>query len=120
MKKIWKHITLAIIILLTLTTQAQECRTIRTEFQTYPQALLLIKSTDFEFTDSADTRKSDWIYGAEYYSCDGETGYFLITTAKKTYIHQGMPIRVWYEFKNAQSLGSYYSKRIRGNYQLRL
>jgi len=66
-------------------------------------------------------RSSGWIKRAEYYSCNGETGYLILHLDKgQNYLHQNLPLSVWKAFVNASSYGSFYTKRIRGNYQFRL
>ena len=56
----------------------------------------------------------------EYYSCDSKTGYLLITTAKKTYAYDNVPIEIWNKFKNADSFGKFYLSNIKGRYRLYL
>ncbi|AZI20733.1 KTSC domain-containing protein [Chryseobacterium taklimakanense] len=95
-----------------------DCSEIKTPFKSYSEAKNTVKSVDFKFTDKVDTSKSSWIRSAKYYSCDGNAGYLVYTTDKKEYIHQDVPIRVWEEFKNADSFGKYYNKNIKKRYRL--
>lgn len=53
-------------------------------------------------------------------SCDGNTGYLELDTDDENYIHQDVPIEVWDDFKNAESLGGYYNQYIKHRYQLQL
>lgn len=104
----------------TFSCNGQNCKEITTEFDSYQSALDVIKSSEFKISDNCDTSKSSWIYNAEYFSCDEESGFLLLTTKTKTYIHQNVPIKIWNEFKKAESFGSFYSIRIKGKYQLNL
>lgn len=80
----------------------------------------LIKSSHFKFSDKCNTSSSSWILNAEYFSCDKETGFLLLTTKTTTYIHQDVPIEIWKEFKRAESFGTYYNQHIKGRFQLEL
>ncbi len=93
-----------------------DCSQINTPFTTYDEANNTVESVDFKYTDEVDTSKSSWIRGAQYYSCDGETGYLVYQTDEKNYIHQQVPIRVWVEFKNSESFGSYYNENLKNKY----
>lgn len=94
------------------------CSQITTPFQTYEEAKNTVESVDFKYADEVNTSKSSWIRGAQYYSCDGSTGYLVYQTDKKEYIHQHVPIEVWKEFKNAESFGSFYNKNLKHKYKV--
>lgn len=95
-----------------------DCSKITSPFKTYEEAKNTVESVAFEYTDEVDTSKSSWIRGAQYYSCDGSTGYLVYQTDKKEYIHQHVPIEVWKEFKNAESFGSFYNKNLKHKYKV--
>ena len=98
----------------------KDCNYIDKPFDTYENALNIIKLTDFKFTDDCNTRKNSWIYDAEYYSCDGKIGYLIIETKSKNYIHSKVPIEMWKEFKNSSSFGKYYNRKLKGRFRLLL
>jgi hypothetical protein len=89
-------------------------------FSSYDNATRSIRNAEFQYEDVVHTSSSSWINKAEYYSCNGSTGYFIITLGDREYAYDEMPMEVWKSFKNADSYGSYYSTRIKGNYQLTL
>lgn len=112
-----------IILLLTFSCSKEkqnisECSQITTPFTTYDEAKNTVESVDFKYTDEVDTSKSSWIRGAQYYSCDGSTGYLVYQTDNKEYIHQHVPIEVWKEFKNAESFGSFYNRNLKHKYKV--
>jgi hypothetical protein len=112
---------LAYIILLTFSLNcfSQDCKELPSTFDSYTKARRAIKEALFSFTDKLPYGKSSWIISANYYSCDGKTGYLIYTTDKgRQYIHEKIPLRVWAEFKNASSSGSYYVQNIKGRYRL--
>jgi len=96
------------------------CEQLPKSYDSYDGALSLIRSAEFQFKDEANTSKSSWIRGAKYYSCDGKTGYFILITDSKEYLHDGMPLDVWEGFKNAESYGKYYNDYIKHKYFFKL
>ena len=49
------------------------------EFTSYAQAEEAISSKTFTFSDESNTSKSSWILGAQYHSCDDQTGYLTLS-----------------------------------------
>ncbi|MCG2760595.1 MAG: KTSC domain-containing protein [Candidatus Delongbacteria bacterium] len=94
------------------------CSQITTPYKSYEEANNTVESVDFKYKDEVNTAKSSWIRGAQYYSCDGSTGYLVYQTDKKEYIHQQVPIEVWKEFKNAESFGRFYIKNLKHKYRV--
>jgi len=96
------------------------CQTLPSQFHTYEEAKDAVTNANFKITDHINTSKSSWITHASYYSCDVQTGYFLMGTTKKDYLFVGMPYDVWNEFKRAESFGKFYHQYIKGRYILYL
>ncbi len=116
-----KRLILILFVFLSHTAYTQSCKNLPRSFSTYNKAINLVKSSEFKFTEFANTSNSSWITSAKYYSCDGNSGYFIYTTNRGyEYIHKGVPKPIWDGFKNASSKGSYYDRYIKGNYQLPL
>jgi hypothetical protein len=116
-----KKLSLFVFILLSLNAAGQTgCAGLPTAFRSYDDAVSTVRNFGFSFKDRVNTAKSSWIRGASYYSCDKRSGFLLISTDNETYIHANVPITVWYQFKSANSFGSFYSSNIRGRFQLRL
>lgn len=115
-----KKIYLLFSLLIGLHSYSQDCNKLSNGFNNFEQATKVISNTTFAFTDNADVSDSSWITSAKYYSCDNKTGFLVLKTSKKTYIHQNVPKTVWQNFIKAKSKGSFYSKNIREKYQLEL
>lgn len=94
------------------------CISLPTQFQSYDEAKTAVKNASFQITDAVITNKSSWIRAASFYSCDGQTGYFLLATDKKEYLFEGMPLVVWEGFKGADSFGEYYNAFVRDRYYM--
>ena len=113
-----KKIYLLFSLLISLHSYSQDCNKLSNGFNSFEQATKLIVNTTFAFTDNADVSDSSWITSAKYYSCDNKTGFLVLKTSKKTYIHQNVPKTVWQNFIKAESKGSFYSNNIRKKYRL--
>lgn len=100
--------------------QAQTCDGLPTSFESYQSAMQQITTTTFKKSETLDTSKSSWIKGAEFHSCDLVTGYLILKTSKSEYLHAGVPLELWNEFKKASSYGQFYNARIKGRYELKL
>ena len=96
------------------------CDSLDYNFSNYSNAIQIIEKAKFAFKDEL-TPKSEWIISAYFFSCNKKDGFLIIKTEKgKEYIHSDLPIEIWINLKNSESFGSYYSKKIRGKYQLEL
>lgn len=102
--------------LFSLLCNSQSCHQLNIKGTSYETTLKRIKSAEFNFSDTCNIKKSSWIYNAEFYSCDKQDGFFLLTTKKKTYIYKEIPLKLWLEFKKADSFGRFYNERIKGKY----
>jgi hypothetical protein len=115
-----KQISFFLLVCLLISNQSksQSCNNLPDKFYSYSEAINKIQNTSFEFTDKLPYGKSSWIMTANYYSCDSQFGYLVYSTKQgNRYIHENVPINVWYEFKNASSSGSYYGNYIKGRYR---
>lgn len=100
------------------TYEVYDCEKLPSSFSSFEEALGKIFNANFRYSDKISITSSSWIRGANYYSCDGNNGFFIIKTDKQYYIHQAVPISIWKGFKNSSSYGSYYSQYIKKNYQM--
>lgn len=106
-------------LLFTISIDAQTCIDLPVNFKSYTETLSKVKSFTFLIKEIVDCSKSSWIQSASYFSCNGETGYFIMKTKEsREYIHKNMPIGVWRQYKKANSYGSFYNQNIKGKYQL--
>lgn len=92
------------------------CNSLNKNFGSYAEAISTVRNTDFKIEEKVNT-DSSWIDSIEYYSCDGKIGYLILNTLEEqSYIHNGVPVEVWEQFKDASSYGRYYNSYIKGNY----
>ena len=98
-------------------SQKQPCENIPKRFNAYSELENVILGTKFNYIDEFNTSKSSWIRNVKFYSCDKKFGFLIIETDKQNYIHEKLPINIWYKFKNAESFGTYYNKSIKNKYK---
>ena len=115
-----KNFLFCLLILPYYTFAQIDCSKLSTTFSTYEEAENRIRVSRFTLVDKANTAKSSWIRGASFYSCNKRVGFLILTTYKGNFIYKNLPIVIWYRFKSASSLGSYYTHNIRNRYQLYL
>jgi hypothetical protein len=101
-------------------TVGNSCDDLPTSFASYTEAMDRIRSASFRMAEEQNTDESSWVRGAEYYSCDGASGFFIIRTDDREYIHFDVPVAVWQGFKDASSFGTYYNANIKRRYRLGL
>lgn len=93
-----------------------DCDKLPKQFTSYKEAVHKIKTAHFKIEESKKTSKSSWINSVSFFSCDGISGFLIIDTDIKEYIHFDVPYDIWNGFKNADSYGSYYNRRIKHKY----
>jgi len=103
-----------------ISCSGNNCKDLSQNFHSYSNAINVIQNSSFTFQDQADTSKSSWIKNAEYFSCDNNTGYLIITTKRKKYLFANVPVSLWKKFKQADSYGKFYNRYIRNKYQFTL
>jgi hypothetical protein len=111
-----KYLLLLLLTFSFSSCHSQSCDSLPSHYVSYQQALTTIRHASFKIHQTCNTSSSSWIRAAEYYSCDGQTGFFVFKTDKQWYIHAGVPLSVWEGFKKADSRGRYYNQNIKYKY----
>lgn len=104
-------------IIRTKLTTKHDCDDIPQMFTNFEEALEFVRGLDWTYSDDA-TFEGSWINSAEYYSCDRKTGFFIMCTDGKCYIHDYVEMEVWEGIKGTLKPGSYYHKYMRDKYQM--
>jgi hypothetical protein len=101
------------------TAKAQTCDDLPANFRSYNEATRAIQNTSFVLTDELPFGKSSWFLSAAYYSCDNYFGYLVYSTQdRKEHILEGVPLKVWTEFKTAKVTVTYYIQNVKGKYRM--
>jgi KTSC domain len=95
------------------------CDNIPDYFSSFEEAEDIVRNSEYQYSDELNNMESEWITSAEFYSCDGASGYFIMCTMKNgCYIYDDMEIDVWKRFKGAGDYGKYYHQVIKNKYQM--
>lgn len=97
-----------------------DCDELPNSYTSYDEAVKEIKAANFKIQEKVNTSKSSWIRGASFYSCDGNTGFFILQTDSQEYIYSDVPVDIWEGFKSADSFGSYYDYNIKHRFFFKL
>ena len=83
------------------------------------EAKSLLLRNDFLFDDKVSDVPSSWITFLRF--VEDEEGHSLVEmrTLDSRYYYHMVPRRVWNEWNNSSSYGSFFNSRIKGNYQLK-
>ncbi len=108
-----------LLLLFSLISCGQDCKNLPGVYKSYEEAKQLVLAAHFKFTDNCDVSESSFITSADYYSCDGLVGYFVVGMNDKKYIFQDMPVGIWRDFKKAESKGRYFNGNIKGRFSLK-
>ena len=107
-----KALTFWLLLILFYSCNTRDCTHIPEEFSSYRGAIKIIKGSSFKIRDSINVN-SIYIKSANYYSCDGEVGFFLYKrTSGSEYFNSKVPIGLWQEFKKSESKDSFYEDKI--------
>ncbi len=98
----------------------KNCADLPRKFSSYEEAMDQVRSITFSIAEEQNTDESSWVRRAEFYSCNGATGYFILRTDDQDYIHADVPVQVWQGFKSASSFGTYYNANIKRRNRLAL
>lgn len=108
-----------IVLLFTVVSCGSNCKNLPDSYENLEEARSIILNTNFAYKDYYDVSESSFITSANYYSCDGMTGYLILGIKGRMYIFQNLPIRKWQVFKNSKSKGNYFNNAIKGRYSLK-
>ncbi|MCC5931834.1 MAG: KTSC domain-containing protein [Cyclobacteriaceae bacterium] len=92
------------------------CADLPDHFANVETALDFIRNCRFEFEEAFEALAVRGIRNVSYHSCDKESGYLVLVTHDRTFIHKEVPIKIWEAFKYAESIETYYRLNIKFTY----
>lgn len=116
-----KRLSLLIALIFTglfLNAMEDNCAQISGDWKSEKDAISIIENTVFNTSESIRPEETSWMTSAHFYSCDGELGYLIVKSEKKTFVHQGVPMSTWSTLSKARSKGGYYNFYIKNKYKL--
>lgn len=93
-----------------------DCDRFPRQFDSYDAELSALLNSKWRITEHCNSScaSSSFINEMSYYSCDGESGYLVISMNGKKYTFKDVPVNLWKEFLTSDSKGKFYSQHIRG------
>ena len=116
-----KRLTLLLALIfigLYLNAEEDKCAQLSGNWKSDKEAISAIENTIFNTSETVHPEAPSWMNSAHFYSCDGEFGYLIVKSAKKTFVHQNVPVEVWKTLSGAKSIGGYYNFYIKNKYKL--
>jgi hypothetical protein len=101
-----------------LNAQIDNCLHTTTSWKSEKEAIISIESSSFRKTETVYGDEASWLGSAHFYSCDQDFGFMIVKSAKKSFVHQGVPVKVWEAFKSAKSKGGYYNFYIKNKFRI--
>jgi hypothetical protein len=113
------HIFLLFLLVVILSSCSNpNCSELPYSFESYENAIERIQGSTYEYSDNFTASESSWINSFEYFSCDGVTGYLIMHTGGREYLHSNVPIEIWLELMDSDSKGEFYNSNLRGKFQM--
>ena len=96
--------------------QILDCSKMKSYFANVEQAHEILESTTFAFTQELKTTKRFGVKTANYYSCDNENGYLLMSVDDKEILYKNYPRFQWKLLIETNDLDGFYAENIKGKY----
>ena len=94
------------------------CHELPEKFNSPTQAIDAVEKSTFRFTQSIKISRYHSPKAAFYYSCDGKTGYLIVTLkGDSRKIYKNIPQEVWDQFSNTNDPIGYYASNIEKKYE---
>lgn len=114
--------TLLLIFLISLgiilNAQIDNCVHTNTNWKSEKEAINTIESESFAKTEEITGDIDSWMVSAHYYSCNEDFGFLIVKGEKKSFVHQNVPVAIWYTLRDARSKGGYYNFYIKNKFRL--
>jgi hypothetical protein len=92
------------------------CDSLQTLSPDFTKAQHAIEISTWRFKQSLKLNRLYGIHRAQFYSCDGQTGFLIVFSANKNCIYKIVPISVWNEFLKASDPEKYLEEVINKKY----
>ncbi len=90
--------------------QKTNCDSLPPAFLNADQALEMIQAAKFRFTEDFQIRRNSGLRGANFYSCDNESGFLIVKVDDESIIFQDLPKKIWSQFIGSDNMEGYYFK----------
>ena len=97
--------------------QKTNCDSLSAISSVFSEALHAIEISTWRFKQSIKLNRLNGILRAEYYSCDGQTGFLIVLTSNKECIYKIVPVNLWNEFLKTNDPEKYIDEKISKNFE---
>ena len=81
------------------------------------EVISAIENSSFRFDQGFKISRVTGIRAGHYYSCDGVSGYLILTIGKEKKVYPEIPKILWNEFISSSDLDGFYDRKIKTEYK---
>lgn len=89
------------------------CKDFHNRSESQTELVKSLEKSDLNFNETFETTSVRGITSASYYYCDNDHGFLLVRLHDEELVYKEVPLKVWFEFKFANSIRSYYTDEIK-------
>ena len=89
------------------------CKDFHNRSESQTELVKSLEKSDLDFNETFETTSVRGITSASYYYCDNDHGFLLVRLHDEELVYKEVPLKVWFEFKFANSIRSYYTDEIK-------
>lgn len=97
--------------------QKTNCDSLELERLPFETVVSTLENTSFRFDQGFRISRVSGVRAAHYYSCNGTTGYLLLTIGQEKRVFIDVPKSLWDEFITASDLDGFYEKNIQSEFR---
>jgi hypothetical protein len=93
-----------------------DCDSLRLDGLSFNEALETIANTSFRFQQKFKYSRLSGVQAGQFYSCDGKSGFLLLTVDKATTIYKDVPKTIWDNLIQSSDPDLLYIEKIRDEF----
>lgn len=99
--------------------QHSTCDSLQIDLNYPDSAIHSIEKAVFRFDQKFRLSRITGVQGGHFYSCDGISGYLIITIDRSKKLYKDVPRKIWEELIKTSDINLYYRKNIQNQYDIR-
>ncbi len=97
-------------------SQKTNCDSLILQGLSFDQKINSIEESTFRFGQNFKISRSSGVRAGHFYSCDGNTGFLILTINKEKVIYEHIPRSLWENFTKATDLDGFFENNIKKIY----
>lgn len=89
------------------------CDDFKYKFESQTELIKTLEKSELDFAPTFETSSVRGVQSASYYYCNDDHGFLLVKLHDKELLYKDVPLNVWFEFKFANSLQTFYKDQIK-------